>query len=203
MPQDNSSETKDVLRMVEEGKVSPEEGEKLLNALDEPKSTARCPYCAEVIPGGVSVCPECRSELRGSVEAAAPAGPRSFRTLGGLSKTLIVYQLAVCGIVILSGIWGFRGAAIAQMLLAAVGFVSAVLMCKGNKSGWGLAIAWACAQIVVVIVSNIPLNRQLAHLGAHTTTNGDGLGINLVGIVLLILLIAARKDWKDTKEVSV
>ena len=39
-----------------------------------------------------------------------------------------------------------------------------------------------------------PLNRQFLHVGAHWMTNGDGFGINVVGIVLTCPSVAARRQ---------
>jgi hypothetical protein len=183
----------DVLRMVSEGKISPEEGEKLLDALERKQTSRRCPWCAETIPATALRCPECHSDLARASGEARPG--RGYRTLGGLSKGLIVYVFVVCGIVLLGRLGHFTPVGIPQMLLAGLGILAAVLMCKGERAGWGLGVAWSCAQIVEIIVSGTALNRQFLHVGVTFTANGAGFGINLVGIVLLVLFLKAGREW--------
>ena len=184
-----------VLDMVASGAVSAAEGERLLDALGEGGDTLRCPYCAETVPAA-EVCAECGTRLDAAGPGRAPR-ERSFRTLSGLSKFLIIYEIIVCGIVLLSFGWLRNPLVLSGTLLAVLGLASALLMCKGNRIGWALGIAWACAQAVEIIMQNTILNRQVLTVGFRFAQNGAGLGVNVVGIVLLVMFVLAAREWRE------
>jgi hypothetical protein len=66
-------------------------------------------------------------------------------------------------------------------------------MLKGNPAAWRLGILWAALQIVTVVVHGEVINQQIFHLGMNFQTIVQGLGLNLVGIILLILFIKDKK----------
>ena len=82
-----------ILEMVQSAAVTPEEGERLLSSLEQRESgSRRCPFCAEEIPAGAGVCPECRTPL--AFQASGTATPQTgggFHALAGLGKFLVVY----------------------------------------------------------------------------------------------------------------
>ena len=182
-----------ILEMVREGAVSPEQGERLLVSLEQRSAgSQRCPYCAEEIPAQVGECPECRSPLvTGPAGSAARPAGSGFHGLGSLGKFLVCYTFMVCGLIWLLNPLGFAAGAVFAKMLAVLGVVGAVLICKGVRAGWVLSTIWAAVQIVPVVVNGILLNRQLLHVGINWTTNGSGLGFNAVGLVLLIMFIKA------------
>lgn len=180
-------ELRRVLRMVEDGKLSGAEADRLLDRL-HPDPQQTCPWCAEAIPAAAAVCPACASRLDvGASRGVTPA-------LGGLSKGLIVYLFAVTGIVLLSGLFGIGSmAALTQMCLAGLGLTAAVCMCRHLAVGWVLGTLWAAAQIVAVAAGGGWLNRQVLYLGINFVSGGSGLGLNLVGVILLVLFLKARR----------
>ena len=191
-----SSELGRILEMIESGTVTPEDGERLIASLETRAQTMTCPYCAEQIPAGMRDCPDCATPLDSAplIPSAAAAGAGGFHALSGGGKFLVVYMFVVCAIVLLTSIgWGFAAHEVAPCLLAALGVVSGVMLCKGRPAGWPLAILWGALQIVLVIVNGASLNRQVFHVGISQTTNGGGLGLNLVGIAIVIVAVMARK----------
>ncbi len=162
-----------ILELVESGKVTPEEGERLLASLEQrSRGRQQCPFCAESIPAEIDPCPECGSALGAShVLSPAPQNESGFHALGGLAKFLVCYLFLICGIQFIPP-WN-----ITAVLLAALGIVAAVLICKGSRSGWILGILWAGVQIIPIVVGSTIFN--------------------LVGVILLILFIkAAPRDPK-------
>ncbi len=182
-----------ILEMVQSGRVTPEEGERLLASLEQRAGPRRrCPYCAEDISAQAVICPECNSALEtGQTRHSAQRTGHGFHSLTGLGKFLVCYTFMVCGLVWVFGIAHFPPRGISSMLLALLGIVAAVLICRGSRAGWVLGIIWAAAQIVPIIVNNTVLNRQILLVGNTWTTNGDGAGFNVVGLVLMILFIRA------------
>jgi hypothetical protein len=203
MGEEQKNEMGHILDMVSSGKITPEDGEKLLNALEKSKNNVICPYCAEKIDGSSAVCPECKSNLREnniSVSLGNGKRGRSFHSVGGLSKVLIIYMGVVSIIVLLGSFGFFSPKSLIPMVMAVLGLIAAVMMWKGNNVGWILGIIWSGLQILEIIVQRFPLNRQFFQVGINTLTNGDGVGINIVGIVLLILFLVVRKEWFEEKE---
>ncbi|MCK4565161.1 MAG: hypothetical protein KAU94_10865 [Verrucomicrobia bacterium] len=186
-----SDEQQRILELVESGKVTPEEGERLLASLEQrSRGHQQCPFCAESIPSETTLCPECGSAL--GANHASPAMVQNgsgFHALGGLGKFLVCYTFLVCGLMWLLSLGHFRPSI--ALLLAALGIVAAVLICKGSRTGWVLGTLWAGVQILPIVAAGAILNRQILHLGILSTTNGSGIGFNLVGVILLILFIKA------------
>ena len=183
----NNAEQQRILGLVESGKVTPEEGERLLASLEQrTRSRQICPFCAETIPAETALCPECGSAL-GATQASPTGtqGGNGFHALGGLGKFLVIYTFLVCGLQFIPS-WN-----IAAVLLAMLGIFAAVLICKGSPAGWTLAKLWAGIQIIPVVLNGIFLNQQGLDLKILFTTNGSGIGFNLIGLILLILFIKA------------
>jgi len=205
MGEEQKNEMGHILDMVSSGKITPEDGEKLLNALEKSKNKMICPFCAEKIDGGNGVCPECKSNLRDNnttVSLGSGKRGRSFHTVGALSKVLIIYMGVVSIIVLLGSFGFFSPKSLIPIVLSILGLVAAVMMWKGNNVGWIMGIIWSGLQILVIFVQRFPLNRQFLHVGMNTLTNGDGIGINVVGIILLILFLVVRKEWFEQKEIN-
>lgn len=200
MSLDKEQELQRILAMIEEGKLTPVEGEQLISSLEQRGRTIHCPFCAETIPAGLGACPECRSSLVPAPGGAGPATgspPRSgggFQALPGLGKFLVVYMFAVCLIVLLSSLrFGPSLRSAIPVAMSGLGIIAGVLLCKNNRKGWGLAMLWSGLQIPVVVVHGTELTKQFLHIGIIFTSNLNGTGINLVGIILLILFIVAKK----------
>ena len=180
-----SDEQQRILELVESGKVTPEEGERLLASLEQRSRGRRvCPFCAETIPAETTPCPECGSAL-GASPLAIPQNENGFHALGGLGKFLVCYMFLVCGLQFIPS-WN-----ITAVLLATLGIFSAALICKGSPTGWMLGKLWAGIQIIPVVLNGIFLNQQGLDLKILSTTNGSGIGFNLVGVILLILFVKA------------
>jgi len=102
-------------------------------------------------------------------------------------------MFVVCTIVLLAGSgWGLSLHDIVPAVLAGLGIVSAVLLCKGRPLGWSLAILWAALQVPVISVNDVELNNQIFGFDITQTTNGTSIGLDVVGVVLLIIAIVAR-----------
>lgn len=196
MNERSEQELRRILELVEAGTITPEEGDRLVSSLDIRQQSCRCPYCAEEIALGLDRCPECASPLYTAPPPPAPrddAGESGIRALGGLGKFLLLYTFLVTAVVILTGIMPPHSAAsMCQVGLAGLGLFAVVLITRGNPAGFGLGALWGGLQIPLVIVNHAVVNRQLFTININWIVNGDGLGINLVGIVLLILFIKAR-----------
>lgn len=184
-----------ILDMVQSGTVTPEEGARLLDSLEQrSRGRQQCPFCAESIPGEVASCPECGSALGAQImPVETQQSGNGFHALGGTGKFLVCYTFLICGVVLLRGLFHFS----LSMVLAGLGIIGAVLICKGSRAGWRLATLWAGLQIIPVVLNGITLNQQLLHLGMVSTPNGSGFGFNLVGLILLILFIKSTPPATD------
>jgi hypothetical protein len=190
-----NTEAQRILQLIADRQISAAEGEALLDAL-EGRAQVRCPWCAEEIPGGREVCPEC-GEAIGRAPAPAPQVQGLMHGLSTLDQVLAVTVILISGIYLLSH-HAFFSQGVA-MLLAILGIVSGVLILKRNPLGWTLGIIWSAAQIIEFILAGHAINRQLFHLGGTFQSNGAGLGINLVGVLFLILFIKASNQRKAAR----
>ena len=191
-------ETRRILDMIENGSISAAEGARLLESARPARSAGSmtCPYCAESIPAGSASCPECRSTLDTISNRSADGS--GWHSLSGLGRFLALYSILVGTIGLAStllhggtmGPWLFS---LSGSLLSALGLLAGVLMLKGRSAGWGLGMLWSALQIVTVVVHGEIINQQIFHLGYSYHVNGHGLGINLVGIILLILFIKDKR----------
>ena len=192
----NNDELRRILDMIESGKVTAAEGARLLETTQSHKDTPDtrvCPYCAETIPDA-DRCPECGSNLSRPVGWSSDGS--GFHALDSLGKIMVVYTLVVAGLELathlLPGIISPGMPQLLDLLLSGLGLCAGILMFKGQSIGWTLAIIWAALQIVTLVLHGQPVNQQLFHLGYKHCVNGRGLGINLVGIILLVLFIKAK-----------
>jgi hypothetical protein len=195
MEKTQCDEQQRILEMVQSGTVTPEEGARLLASLEQRSRGRRpCPYCAESIPSDVTICPECSSTLGAHMApAAAQQNGNGFHALSGLGKFLVCYTFLICGIMLLRGLFHFS----LSMALAGLGIIGAALICKGSRAGWKLATLWAGIQMIPIAVNGIILNQQLLNMRYIQTTNGSGIGFNLVGLILLILFIKTTPPATD------
>jgi hypothetical protein len=198
MSDQNGNEMDRILRLVEDGKVSPAEGERLIASLESRRQTLRCPYCAESIQVGAAVCPECASPLaRPTFEPAGSAEQRDgYTRLTALGKVLVIYTFVITGIVLLTGLrlpWSWSLVDVTRSGLAVLGMAGAVLICKGHRGGWVLGMFWAGLQVVELVVGGHVLNRQVLAVDFIFTSNGNGLGVNILAILLLVLFVVASK----------
>lgn len=190
-----NGEQQRILDMVQTGTVTPEEGARLLASLEQrSRGRQQCPFCAESIPADVALCPECGSTLGAHIApVATQQNGNGFHALGSMGKFLVCYTFLICGVVLLLSLSHFS----VSMVLAGLGIVGAVLICKGSRTGWRVATLWAGLQIIPVVLNGTTLNQQLLHLGMVSTTNGSGFGFNLVGLILLILFIKSTPPAAD------
>jgi hypothetical protein len=169
------------------------------------RETSRfCPDCGEPACddclGPDGRCAACGSPQSPSVDArtAGPQTPaperRRFKELSTLAKAVALFTLIIG---VIAGVpWGMDSVpGFCQTVLGWLGVAAAVLMMRVHPVGWWLGLVWAIAQVVEIIVENEPLNRQVLFLGGSTTTNGVGLGLNMVGIILVVLYLCVRKQF--------
>jgi hypothetical protein len=121
-----------------------------------------------------------------------PMAGTGFHALTGLGKFLVIYTLLVSGIKLLSLFFSFSFGAMVGVLLSVLGLTAGIMILKGRPGGWSLGILWSALQIITIIIRGQIINQQVFHIGMNFNTNGQGMGINLIGIVLLILFIKAR-----------
>lgn len=189
----DDTEVKRILEMVENGTISAAEGARLLDTARGPSTAERgvtCPFCAETIPAQERLCPECGSDLQAPPTRSTTG--HGFQSLSGLGKFLVVYTLMVAGLELLGLFFSFGIGALATSLLSVLGLIAGIMILKGNSRGWGLGILWSALQIICVILRGEVINQQIFHLGITHHVNGQGLGFNLVGVILLILFIKAK-----------
>lgn len=190
---ESNEETKRILEMVQNGRLTAAEGARLLETTlpNVSRATRICPLCAETIPEDAGQCPECGSNL---AVALPNTGVRyGFNALSGLGKFLVIYLFGVCIWELLHAPWALmQPLAWFGEILAVVGIVSGVLILKGRSAGWTLGMVWAALQIVSPSIQGVALTQQVFHLGINFQFNGVGAAINLVGIVLLVLFIKAK-----------
>jgi hypothetical protein len=132
------------------------------------------------------LCPACSAE-------ASP--PRCFRDLSTLAKVLAVYALIAGAICSLSPPWFDSLPSFTQSALGGIGVAAGILMIGANRAGWAMGLCWSAAQILLLYVDGRSLNRQFLDLHANFLTNGMGLGINAVGIILTILFWKVRSQF--------
>jgi len=89
--------------------------------------------------------------------------------------------------------------ALCRLAVAGLGVAAGVLIWRMHPSGWVLGVIWAALQIVTVYIGGASLNKMFFFIGGSFNTNGSGLGINIVGIVLLVLFIRGMKQYKGSK----
>ena len=165
------------------------------------------PACS-VCLAGPGLCRRCAAE-RGAVDerrqfattrtalpSEAPEEPRrrSWRDLSMLAKFLAVYVLVVA---VVAGLpWGMGSfGGFTQTVLGWLGVAAGVLMTMARPAGWWLGLFWALAQALEVVVGGHALNRQCLSLGANFNVNGLGLGLNVVGVILVVLFVATRGQF--------
>jgi hypothetical protein len=188
----NKEEIKRVLDMVESGRISAAEGAALLESAQSFSGIEiTCPYCAESISAGSRICPECGSNLAAPVSTPQCAGS-GFQSLTGLGKFLVVYTLLVSGQTLLQHFFRFDFASAISVLLSGLGLAAGILILKGRAAGWKLALWWSALQIIPIIIRYLTINEQFFHFGIKNQVNGMGLGLNLIGLILLILFIKAK-----------
>lgn len=188
---EENNEMRRILQMVEDGTISPDDADRLIDELHG-QDTICCPWCAETIPSTETICPECGSDPYHGPNMQ-PLHNITETSLGTLNGVLICY-CAVVGLIV--GLSCLRNiahlASICQFSLAVLALFAAYMMFKRNPVGWTLGMVWSGLQIIEVIINRTAINRQFLHVGANFLTNGTGLGINIIGIVLLVLFIKAR-----------
>jgi hypothetical protein len=81
-------EQRRILGLVADGRITVEDGDRLLAALDPQIARVRCPYCAEEIVAGLEDCPECGSRL-GGVRDGRVVGQGVFGSMTTLGKGLV------------------------------------------------------------------------------------------------------------------
>jgi hypothetical protein len=186
-----------------------EHGEREADGFCRDCGSAVCSQCAPAEADG-RVCTACAREQRQAHEASVPAVAasasvgaavaavprRGFRELSVLAKFLAIYVLVVSAI---TGFpWGMDSfGGFTQTALGWMGLAAAVLMIMARPLGWWLGLAWSLAQVVPVIVERQCLNRQFLAVSWTQTVNGDGFGINAVGIILAVLFLLVRRQFLE------
>ena len=77
-------EQRRILSMVADGKISPEEGERLIGALERETATMACPYCGEDIRIEAVMCRHCGSNLYGVFSGAKRLTRSNNKMLAGV-----------------------------------------------------------------------------------------------------------------------
>lgn len=80
-----------ILGMVENGKISPEEGERLMETLERETTTMACPFCAEEIRVGAVKCRHCRTFLMDNITSPRRLTRPDNRVLAGVCGGLAEY----------------------------------------------------------------------------------------------------------------
>ncbi len=187
------NETRRILSMVESGKLSAEEADRLLNEMNA-AATVTCPWCAEEIPADCRICPECHTALSSSPPVPA-AGTHERVPLGTLNGILLCYTFVVGVIEVISHLGAFTSpAGVVRALLGGLALFAAWLMWKRDLFGWTLGILWSAAQIVLIVLHGAVLNVQFFCFPFITTTNDNGVGLNFLAILLLVLFVVGRKQ---------
>lgn len=183
-----AEERRRILGLVADRTITAREGDRLLEELRSEETGHRCPYCAEVIPAGLPDCPACQSTFERPVPAVD--GVSTFRVLPAGARGLVLYMIVVCSIVTLGSLPHLgQPAALTRLLLAAMGWAAVVGICRRQPAGWTWATWWATLQILEVYWHQAPLNRQFLGISFNVNTGGAmSLGVNLVGILLLVLI---------------
>ena len=187
--------------MVESGKISSEEGNELIEALKASSKTVKCPYCAEEVSPRNRKCPECDSDIIIAPSNQASSGRQRKSAPRVINGILIVYMLVV-GALILVFRWPPNQTLLflPMKLMAVMAITSAILMIYDKKLGWYLGIIWSCLQIVLIYFSFGCINKQFFVLQYYFLFNGNGIGINLVGIILLVLFIIDGKESQKNSD---
>lgn len=197
MNEPNEQELQRILSLVADGTITPEEGDRLVESLEKRKDSIRCPFCAERIAAGLEQCPECASILRVPPPPHSPPFQQTgggVPAMGGLGKFLLLYTFVVTSIVILTELRAlYVPASACRIALAGLGFTAAFLISKGNPAGWTLGAWWGGLQAPLIILGHAVINKQLFTLSLKGSMNGFGLGMNLVGIILLIFFLKAKR----------
>lgn len=130
-PQPDPADRRRILEMVRDGKLGPEEADRLLTALGashpDGGGSAVCPYCAEAMPPEVAVCPSCGTRLPGSGSPRTVATPAGSSTVSGGAKALALYAVIIGAVVVWESVGGsaFRGIRHPAFLV------------RGLLGGWG------------------------------------------------------------------
>ena len=80
-----------ILGMVEEGKLSPEEGDRLMETLERETTSMACPFCAEEIKVGAVKCRHCKAFLMQDITSPRRLLRSRDRVLAGVCGGLAEY----------------------------------------------------------------------------------------------------------------
>jgi len=86
---------------------------------------------------------------------------------------------------------------VSQTALGWLGIAAGVLMVMARPVGWWLGLIWALAQALEVVIDKHPLNHQCLYFGGNMLTNGSGVGLNLVGVILVGLFIVTHRQFVE------
>jgi len=121
-------------------------------------------------------------------------------------KIFAWYEIVASSLVIILTFYSFifKGFLPLNFFIAINGFVAGILLLKNKKSGFYLSLLWAFLQIFLVQIGEFVINLTqliwfaLTFIKIFELQNFPDIifSPNIVGIILLIILIIWRKEFK-------
>lgn len=111
-----------------------------------------------------------------------------------LSIITIMGSVAIFSI---SQIYSYLGYLILGIIVSLLGLIGGIFLIKKKKGGFVLSLLWSVLQIPVIQGGNIFINfQQFFELHFTFSLNNIVIGINFVGVILLVLLLMHKSKLK-------
>lgn len=160
--------------------------------------SAICAQCCTPKARG-PFCPRCLEDWNApTVRAAAVSvAEAAHRRRSTRAKLLTAYTLVASIAALASAAWQMNLGWVPAHVISAIGLTAGILMWKRAPGGWLLGVLWSAAQIVTVNLGRGWLNEPLIYVGSRASFNQAGIGINLIGVLLLIAFIRLRSEFLE------